>query len=306
MHIQWSTIAVIFVTSLVVLAVARRRDRCSQSPAFPRTQAAQRSGGCVTPILLVMVVALLAFGLLGSLANRPHRSRVYVAEAAGAAQEVREAGHEFQADLKEWVEEFKAGIRDEILKKKSSAARRPRKPAAAPKPAPSPATPDPAPEAEAEWTRRVSSFGETRDDALHAAVQKCMPELLSHLRHREPSFDAVPSPAFVLKHFVAKTSFEEGDFGDSEGVLHVQANIEVAVTPRALDALARYERHCYAEQRLAWLARLMSVVVLVLASVAAYVRVDEWSQGYYTGWLRLAAAGFLVASGLGLWFLAGH
>ena len=54
-------------------------------------------------------------------------------------------------------------------------------------------------------------------------------------------------------------------------------------------------------QRLGWLARVVAGLVALLAAVAGYIRLEEWSKGYYTGWLKLAAA---VAVAVGLFLLA--
>ena len=42
--------------------------------------------------------------------------------------------------------------------------------------------------------------------------------------------------------------------------------------------------------------------IVLLTAIAGYVRLDEWSKGYYTGALRVAALAVVLASAAGMWF----
>jgi hypothetical protein len=56
-------------------------------------------------------------------------------------------------------------------------------------------------------------------------------------------------------------------------------------------------------ERMLFLLKFLGGLILLLATVAGYIRLDEWSKGYYTNWLRLAAlscVGGVVAAG---WWL---
>jgi len=48
----------------------------------------------------------------------------------------------------------------------------------------------------------------------------------------------------------------------------------------------------------------LGLVTVLLGAVAGYVRLDEWTKGYYTGRLFLAAVAVVVAAGAGVVLLA--
>jgi hypothetical protein len=51
------------------------------------------------------------------------------------------------------------------------------------------------------------------------------------------------------------------------------------------------------------LGKILVGLVALLAVVTGYIRLDDWTKGYYTGWLRLAAWGILAVVGTGLFWL---
>jgi hypothetical protein len=55
--------------------------------------------------------------------------------------------------------------------------------------------------------------------------------------------------------------------------------------------------------RMEFLIKLLACVVALLATVCGYIRLDEWSKGYYTKWLRLAALGCIGALAAVLWLV---
>jgi hypothetical protein len=57
------------------------------------------------------------------------------------------------------------------------------------------------------------------------------------------------------------------------------------------------------KSRMVFLVKILVGIVALLLTVCGYIRLDEWSKGYYTQWLKLAAVGCMVAVGLILWRL---
>jgi hypothetical protein len=55
--------------------------------------------------------------------------------------------------------------------------------------------------------------------------------------------------------------------------------------------------------RMVFLVKFLAGIVALLATVCGYLRLDEWSKGYYTKWLRLAAVGCVGAVTVLLWQL---
>jgi hypothetical protein len=64
------------------------------------------------------------------------------------------------------------------------------------------------------------------------------------------------------------------------------------------------QRERHAEKRMLVAARILGCLVALFAVVAGYIRLDEFTKGFYTGWLRLAGGVLLTVVGVGLWCLA--
>lgn len=60
------------------------------------------------------------------------------------------------------------------------------------------------------------------------------------------------------------------------------------------------------KSRMVFLVKILVGIVALLLTVCGYIRLDEWSKGYYTQWLKLAAVGCMVIVGLILWRLVAH
>jgi hypothetical protein len=66
----------------------------------------------------------------------------------------------------------------------------------------------------------------------------------------------------------------------------------------------RREREGRMAQRMDVLAKALVALVAFLVAVAGYFRLEDWTKGYYTWWLRAAVIGFLSFVALGLIFVA--
>jgi hypothetical protein len=81
------------------------------------------------------------------------------------------------------------------------------------------------------------------------------------------------------------------------GTLYV-ATLEADLSPpRRQPIVAVYHRQLVAH-RLTVLGGVLGFVLACLAAVAGYIRTDEATKGYYTGWLRAAAAAGVGAAGV--------
>lgn len=68
-----------------------------------------------------------------------------------------------------------------------------------------------------------------------------------------------------------------------------------------VEQLAQRERESRMTQRMHILARGLAVMVAGLFAIAGYVRLDEWSKGYYSGLLKAVAVVAVVGIGLAVW-----
>jgi len=79
--------------------------------------------------------------------------------------------------------------------------------------------------------------------------------------------------------------------------------LKLKLEPDYVRQLARRERDFRMSERMDGLARALAFVVAGLFAVAGYVRLDEWSKGYFTGWLKFAAAAGIVGAGVIAWMV---
>lgn len=144
----------------------------------------------------------------------------------------------------------------------------------------------------------------TTEDARHSAYQQAREELVNYLRGQEPPIRWVPPVSFIgdrSKKLVVALEEETHPFPEI-GTMR-RFVLEMALPTEARQEIWRHESESLARQRMFWLAKVMAGLVAVLAATAGYLRLDELTKGYYTGWLRLAAAGVLgiAAVTLALW-----
>jgi hypothetical protein len=150
------------------------------------------------------------------------------------------------------------------------------------------------------WT--VTGHGETVDDAKEDACAKAWDQINSYLREQNPPIEWTPSRDFVRKHLARNWGAEVPIEIDELGTV-IQIPLHLELTPADRQLIARHEHDYRVEQRHEGLAKILVGLVALFAAIAGYVRLDEWSKGYYTGILRFAAAAFVLASAAGMWFL---
>jgi hypothetical protein len=164
------------------------------------------------------------------------------------------------------------------------------------------AGPPPAPTEQKVFSARVEgTWKKTVEEAREDALENARDRLVAYLRAQNPPLEWAPSPAYLQQHKMIKEDKPTPkEFGDDVGTMY-QARLRVEVTAREFEEMARQDRHYRSEQRQVLLLKVLGGLLALLVAVAGYVRLDEWSKGYYTGWLKLAAA---VAVAVGLFLLA--
>ena len=60
------------------------------------------------------------------------------------------------------------------------------------------------------------------------------------------------------------------------------------------------------EKRMVFLVKVLVGIVALLVTICGYIRLDEWSKGYYTKWLKLGAIVCIAAVTTLLWSLLRH
>lgn len=145
------------------------------------------------------------------------------------------------------------------------------------------------------WT--VTGRGATRKDAEEVALNEACNSVRSYLRS-EMGLRWNPSQNY-LRQFILT---QEKDRGFKyEGTRDIAELGRVHEVSLAVDINPATRQNLVRRDRLVLFAQLLGIVVVLLGTVAVYVRFDELSKGYYTSWLRLGAIGIAGAIGVGWW-----
>lgn len=141
-----------------------------------------------------------------------------------------------------------------------------------------------------------ANYSEALESALDTAGERLRDEL---------ALSDVPPRELVRKMMRGKTEEKIPFTGDPSGTITelTRVALTVELTSESRRALQSWERESRVEARMIWLARLMFVAVVGLAATSVTLRIDDWSKGYFTGALRLAAGiavGFAVL--IALWW----
>lgn len=142
---------------------------------------------------------------------------------------------------------------------------------------------------QASW---VTGFGTTREDAIQDAVDKAHDKILIALSRQMPNLQWLPSQKYVGTNLVKDPQYLPSEDRPGLGTVR-KVRLRVEVTAEEKSKILQMDRRYRVEQRMLLVAKGLGVLVLLLAAVAAYIRLDEFSKGYYTLWLRLA--GLLAA-----------
>jgi hypothetical protein len=144
------------------------------------------------------------------------------------------------------------------------------------------------------WHTTVESLRigekEAWDDALDGVRNRLMQEL---------RLSTVPDPTFLQEHKWLVKKLEDKEPGPTvDGTETLKLRVTAELTAEGWRELARREQSHLAQHRLEVTARGLAVLTVLLGVIAGYIRLDEWTKGYYTGRLRLAAAVLAAAAGV--------
>ncbi len=179
----------------------------------------------------------------------------------------------------------------------------------------------------------------SQEDALADALEKAQVKVRGFLLEQDPPIRWVPLISFIRRELVKDREIpEEGEAfkGEEPKICEISVNghrafeekwkvkddadvkelhrvsLNVRITSGAWEKILEEQRndlvrqrHSVMKERMLFLLKIMGGLVVLLATVAGYVRLDEWSKGYYTNWLRLAVLSCAGVVAAGWWlFLA--
>jgi hypothetical protein len=162
--------------------------------------------------------------------------------------------------------------------------------------------PLPAEDAVVELPKEVEGRGQNKKEAKREAVRKAWKAVVDYLRSLDPPVEWTPSLAYVGHRLGEGTRRPEKDVKVLPDTTVQYWTWPLAITADDLDEMRYQDRKDRMGERMLFLGKILAGILVLLIVVAGYVRLDEWTKGYYTGWLRLAG-GILVLFGVGLWWL---
>ena len=155
------------------------------------------------------------------------------------------------------------------------------------------------------WPERIEGLGTDLDKAKENALKEAQEQIVNCLRRQKPPLKSwVPSQSYIAEKLIRKQQLGE----DIEAINAVTAKrwLVYLKTPN-WEQLYRLdqevERSRRGQERILLLGRVLIDVLVLLAGVVAFVRLDEWTRGVYRRWLQVAGAGLIAAACAGLWLL---
>jgi hypothetical protein len=152
----------------------------------------------------------------------------------------------------------------------------------------------------------VKGWGENKQQAKDYALEKVKDRVEKHLRRQAPGLEWFPPKDYINDHFLKEPAQRRADQDQEvDNVNNVQCwEWTVEVTPQDWEEILRHNRDIRVQRRMGLLGKILAGLLVLLGVAVGYVRLDEWTKGFYTIWLRLAAGGILAAAGTGLWWLS--
>jgi hypothetical protein len=181
----------------------------------------------------------------------------------------------------------------------------------------------------------------SQDIALDDALKKARNEVTTYLHEQKLAQNWVPQVSFVRDHLLTDLRPNEVVGQDVKGHLNEfligerfraveetrkvkvgdpekeaetrRVWLKVVFNPETWKQIQKESRQAEDKRRLevTWMRMgflLLFVVSItaILTTICGYIRLDEWSKGYYTKWLRLGAIAAISAVTLVLWSFLHH
>ena len=163
----------------------------------------------------------------------------------------------------------------------------------------------------------VRGWGQNQEEAEQDALRRAVGKVKDYLARERPPVRWTPTPDYIHDHLQTGPAQRHKDLDQDlpapGGPIHVECwTIPVAITPAGREEIARLdaalraaererERADVSRGRMLILGRVLLAVVAGLLALLAYIRLDDWTKGYYSRTLAIGALGLLAAVGVGLW-----
>lgn len=253
----------------------------------------RRHGGGAAVVMTVLAVGLVVFGIRTFFhSDSAQRSRARTAQAQRQLerrmQDANAQAIRTERDLERRVQEAKQRAMAVLVRDNAQA---------------SSVRDDIARVSRKDGSWNVTGYGKTNEDAWQNALEKAYAPVSEYLHERIRGLQWPISTEFIANRLVKKST-PAPLHDEPSGETLAQMDLQVEITPEDQGLVLESDRRYRMEHRMIWLGEILAAVLVMLATGAAYVRLDEASKGYYTGWLRLAALASMASAGATLWYFA--
>jgi len=140
------------------------------------------------------------------------------------------------------------------------------------------------------YEKSVDGIDFTSSEAFESAIEKARAQVTHDLGLSVPV-----SREFICER-LKKDQHEEPLKDFVPGRQAYKVTLDLAMTRGTYLELAEADRAVTVSDRMEGVARVLSIVVIALGAVAGYVRLDDFTKGYYTGRLRLVTIAIVAAA----------
>jgi hypothetical protein len=130
----------------------------------------------------------------------------------------------------------------------------------------------------------------TEADADADALQQARFRVAERLNALDPPVRAVPSAEHVRRHFLRERTVRPLDPKARELLTEFPVGASGVYVDYEVEVTAEQVRELRSQDRLSTSLRVLAMIVGAAFAGFLFLRVDDWTKGYLTSWLAVAAA----------------
>jgi hypothetical protein len=142
--------------------------------------------------------------------------------------------------------------------------------------------------------KQVESRPKVRNEAYDDALDRGREWVASFLH-----LSTLPSREYVNRYLKINHSEEKGPSDSVIGDTYI-VKMDLELTPDTARELLLADRNSTSLWRMQVLARFVAVLTIFFGCVAGYIRLDEYTKGYYTGRLRAVSLLVVIVAAIAL------
>jgi len=162
-----------------------------------------------------------------------------------------------------------------------------------------------------------------KQEAIDSALESAANEIAAFLREQKPALIWKPDAAYVRERLLQDTPQRQDwtqeqldkhtilvkttEFNVDGKPFTYQVRVSYIVDSQELAHMRQLDQPYRdtlqreaVQHRQIWLGKILLGVVALLTAISGYIRLEDATKGYYTGWLRLGLVGVLCAVVAGL------